>query len=130
MLKQRAAELPAPIQMCDALSRNVPKLPAGVEILLANCLAHGRRQFVEVAANFPDECRYVLEMLGQVYGHDAEAREQALTPEQRLQFHQQRSGPVMEQLHHWLEAQLAEERRSRTPGSARRSRTCCGTGGP
>jgi hypothetical protein len=26
--------------MCDALSRNVPKLPAGVEILLANCLAH------------------------------------------------------------------------------------------
>jgi hypothetical protein len=26
--------------MCDALSSNVPKLPAGVEILLANCLAH------------------------------------------------------------------------------------------
>ena len=82
--------------MCDALSRNVPKLPAGVEILLANCLAHGRRQFVEVAANFPDECRYVLEMLGQVYGHDAEARERGLTPEQRLQFHQERSGPVMD----------------------------------
>jgi len=28
------------------------------------------RGFVEVAANFPDECRYLLEMLGQVYGHD------------------------------------------------------------
>jgi hypothetical protein len=40
VLKQRSAELPRPIQMCDALSRNVPKLPAGVEILLANCLAH------------------------------------------------------------------------------------------
>jgi transposase len=40
VLKQRAAELPAPIQMCDALSRNMPKLPGGVEILLANCLAH------------------------------------------------------------------------------------------
>jgi ABC-type antimicrobial peptide transport system permease subunit len=26
---------------------------------------------VEVAGNFPNECRYVLEMLGQVYGHDA-----------------------------------------------------------
>jgi hypothetical protein len=52
-------------EMCDALSRNVPKLSAGVEILLANCLAHGRRQFVEVAANFPDECRYGLEILGQ-----------------------------------------------------------------
>ena len=60
VLKRRAAELPAPIQMCDALSRNMPKLPGGVEILLANCLAHGRRQFVQVAANFPSECRYVF----------------------------------------------------------------------
>ena len=32
VLKQRARELPAPIQMCDALSRNTPKL-AGVEPL-------------------------------------------------------------------------------------------------
>jgi transposase len=40
VLAQRATELPAPIQMCDALSRNVPKLSAGVEVLLANCLAH------------------------------------------------------------------------------------------
>src|SRR2546421_3801610 len=87
VLRRRAAELPVPIQMCDALSRNVPKLPSGGEILLANCLAHGRRQFVEVAANFPAQCRYVLEMLGQVYGHDAEARGRGLTAEQRLRFH-------------------------------------------
>jgi hypothetical protein len=51
------------------------------------------RQFVEVAGNFPEECCYVLEMLGQVYGYDPEAREQAMTPVPRLQFHQQRSGP-------------------------------------
>jgi hypothetical protein len=58
VLKKRRAELPSPIQMCNALSSNVPKLPAGAEILLANCLAHGRRQFVDVADNFPGECRY------------------------------------------------------------------------
>jgi len=110
VLKQRTKQSSPPIQMCDALSRNVPKSPAGVEILLANCLAHGRRQFVEVAVNFPDECRYVLEMLGQVYGHDAEARESGLTPEERLRFHQERSGPVMDQLHGWLEAQFAERK--------------------
>ncbi len=108
VMKRRAAELPPPIQMCDALSRNVPKLPAGVEILMANCMAHGRRQFVEVAANFPGECRYVLETLGQVYGHDAEARE--LTAEERLRFHRERSGPVMDELHGWLEAQFAERK--------------------
>ena len=39
VLKQRARELAPPIQMCDALSRNTPKLE-GVQTLLANCLAH------------------------------------------------------------------------------------------
>jgi transposase len=110
VLKQRRAELPSPIQMCDALSRNVPRMSSGVEILLANCLAHGRRQFVEVADNFPHECRYVLEMIGQVYGYDAEARERSLTPDERLRLHQDRSAPVMDQLHEWLETQLAERR--------------------
>jgi transposase len=110
LLARRAAELPPPIQMCDALSRNVPKVGTGVEILLANCLAHGRRQFVEVAANFPDECRYVLEMLGRVYGNDAEARQHGLSPDQRLELHRQRSTPVMDELHTWLERQLAERK--------------------
>jgi transposase len=52
VLKQRARELPAPIQMSDALSHNSPKVE-GVEPLQANCLAHGRRQIVGVAGNFP-----------------------------------------------------------------------------
>ena len=98
-----------PIQMCDALSRNTPT-PEGVEPLLANCLAHGRRQFVEVAENFPEECRYVLETLGGVYHHDALAREQKLSPEERLRFHQEHSGPLMKELHEWMEAQLAEHK--------------------
>jgi transposase len=78
VLKQRARELPAPIQMCDALSRNTPK---GVETLIANCLAHGRRQVVEVVENFPEECRHVLETLRGVYHHDTLVREQKLSPE-------------------------------------------------
>jgi len=74
VLRQRARELPPPIQMCDALSRNTPKLE-GIKTLLANCLAHGRRQFVEVVENFPEECRYVLETLGDVYHNDTLALE-------------------------------------------------------
>jgi hypothetical protein len=110
VLRQRAAELSPPIQMSDALSRNVPKLASGVEILIANCLAHGRRQFVDIVQNFPAECRYVLEMLGRVYGFEAEVRERGLKGEGRLQFHQQHSGPVMAELHRWLETQLAEKK--------------------
>jgi transposase len=107
VLKQRAPELPAPIQMCDALSRNTPK---GVETLMANCLSHGRRQIVEVVENFPEECRYVLETLGGVYHYDALAREQELSAEQRLRFHQEHSGPLMNELHEWMETQLAEHK--------------------
>src|ERR1700682_1336280 len=77
VLRQRARELPAPIQMCDALSRNAPK---GVETLLANCLAHGGRQVVEVVDNFPEKCRYVLETLRGVYRNDSLARAQELSP--------------------------------------------------
>ncbi|HEY6272433.1 MAG TPA: IS66 family transposase [Terriglobales bacterium] len=108
VLRRRAHGLAAPVQMSDALSRNTSALPEGVEILLASCLAHGRRQFVEVAANFPQACRYVLEMLGRVYQYDADARAQKLSPQERLRFHQQHSQPVMDQLHDWMEAQFAQ----------------------
>jgi len=64
---------------------------------------------VEVVQNFP-ECRHVLEMLGEVYRYDAEARDGALTAEERLRFHQEHSGLVMEKLHGWLEAQFAERK--------------------
>jgi transposase len=107
VLKQRPTDLPPPIQMCDALSRNVPKSFA---TLLANCLTHGRRNFVEVTSSFPEECRFVLETLGEVYGYDDQARTQGLSPEQRLHFHQEHSGPVMEKLKVWLGAQFAERK--------------------
>jgi len=115
VLKRRAPGLPPLIQMCDALSRNAPKLSEGVKLLLANCLAHGRRQFVEIAANFPEQCRYVLETLGGVWYNDELAREQKLTSEERLTFHQQHSGPLMKSLKEWMEAQLA--RRQVEPNS-------------
>ena len=107
VLKHRVAGLAPPIQMCDALSRNSPKL---IETLLANCLAHGRRQFTEVAESFPDECRYVLESLGAVYGFDAEAKDRGLTAEERLEFHKTHSAPVMEELRQWMETQFAEHK--------------------
>jgi transposase len=110
VLKQRAAGLDAPIQMCDALSRNLPKLPKKLETIVGYCLAHARRHFVEVTPNFPQECRFVLESLGEVYGNDEVVRVQCLSPEQRLHFHQEHSGPVMEKLHIWLGVQFDERK--------------------
>jgi transposase len=107
VLKQRASELDRPIQMCDALSRNMPK---ELQTIVANCLAHGRRQFVDVAANFPDECLYVLTILRDVYKNDAEAKSREMSPEQRLAFHKARSKSKMEELKAWLTAQIKEKK--------------------
>jgi transposase len=106
VLAQRASQLPRPIQMCDALSRN---LPHELEVILANCLSHGRRYFVQAAANFPEECRYILEILGQVYHNDAIARQRAMTPDQRLKLHQSDSAPLMEEMKRWLDKQIDEK---------------------
>jgi transposase len=107
VLRRRVAELPPPIQMCDALSRN---LPGELKTILGNCLAHGRRQFVDEADRFPEECRHVLEMLAVVYHNDAIARQRNLSPQERLLFHQAESGPTLKELRGWLVRQLDERR--------------------
>jgi hypothetical protein len=89
--------------MCDPLSRN---MPAELRTIVANCLAHGRRQFTDVAECFPEPCRYVLEAFKVIYKNDDEARQQNMSPEARLRFHQAESGPVMEELQRWLNRQI------------------------
>lgn len=103
VLARRAATLTAPIQMCDALSRNVP---GELATIMSNCLAHARRRFVEVVNDFPDECRHLLEILREVYKHDAFARAQNMTAEERLRYHQKNSGPLMGRLKKWLRDQI------------------------
>lgn len=105
VLSKRAADLETPIQMCDALTRN---LPGELKTIVANCLAHGRRHFVDVADRFPDECRHVLEALAIVYKNDALARERQLSPQERLLLHQADSCPIMEDLHAWLVRQFED----------------------
>lgn len=107
LLAKRQGELPPPIQMCDALSRNMPQ---DLRVILANCLTHGRRNFVDVVAAFPSEVTYVLECLKKVYVTDAEAREQQLSPDERLRRHQEHSRPVMEELRRWLKQQFDDKK--------------------
>jgi len=106
LLKKRKSEIHPPIQMCDALSRNVPE---DFKTILANCLAHGRRQFVDVAESFPEECIYVLEILERVYRNDAMAKEKKMPADERLSFHQEKSAPLMTDLHNWFSQQFKEK---------------------
>jgi len=107
LLKQRQAELDSPIQMCDALSCNTSK---EFETILANCLTHGRRNFVDVAASFPEETAHVIDQIALVYKNDETVKEQNLSSQERLLFHQRKSGPVMKNLKEWLSQQIEQKK--------------------
>jgi hypothetical protein len=85
-------------------------MPEDLHTILANCLVHGRRNFIDVVEYFPDEVTYVVECLKQVYRIDAQAKQQQLSPEGRLRLHQAQSGPVMAELQRWLRTQFGERR--------------------
>ncbi len=80
ILDHRPSHLPAPIQMCDGLSRNEPES----ETIKANCNSHGRREFVDIAEHFPPECEQVLETLKLVYKNETDTITQNMSPDQRL----------------------------------------------
>lgn len=106
ILERRDPSLGPPIQMSDGLSRN---LPGDIPTLLANCLTHGRRQFVDVISSFPREVRHVLLELAKVYRLDARVRRWKLTAENRLRAHRKYSQPVMDALGEWLKALIEEK---------------------
>lgn len=107
VLRRRAADLPPPLQMCDALSRNYP---TEFQTIVGNCLTHGRRRFVDLRDRFFPECERVLNDLAVVYRADAEARERGDSPEERLRHHQAISGPVLQRLREWLDESVQERR--------------------
>ena len=104
LLNQRLAGMPKPIQMCDALAANTK---GDLGTIIAHCLTHARRKFVEVVNDFPEACRYLLETLGAVYKNDAVAKN--MSPAERMAFHQEHSGPLMAQLEQWLLVQFREK---------------------
>lgn len=106
LLAERHPDRGPPIQMSDALSRNISREFA---TLLANCMSHARRNFVDVAQSFPDECRHVIELLAKVYEHDARTKEEKMSPEERLEYHKAQSGPLMEDLREWMTMEFDEK---------------------
>ena len=107
ILAHRDPDLP-PIQwMSDALAANTPKQHKARTLNL-NCLVHGRRQFTDIDAFFPDECARIVDAIAKVYQHEAHCKDQPLTAAQRLAYHQAHSAPVMTDLKGWMQQQLED----------------------
>lgn len=107
VLKNRLSGLDPPIHMCDALSRNLPK---DFRTLLANCLTHARRNFVDVLDNFPEQSQFVIEILAKVYRNDQMTKDRKMSAQDRLTYHQIHSGTLMQELEQWLDDQLEKKK--------------------
>jgi len=51
-----------------------------------------------------------METLGAVYLHEAFCRQQGMSPEERLGYHQSHSGPLMKELEEWFREQFAKRK--------------------
>lgn len=100
LLGMREEALPVPIQVCDALSRNIPKDHSTQP---AYCNAHARRNFYEIASCWPKECVNVVSSFDLVFLNDKIAKEKSLTPQDRLTWHQERSAPIMDKMKAYCE---------------------------
>jgi transposase len=107
LLTKREPGRGKPLVMSDALSRNNAE---ETTLIRCHCLAHARRQFSNVADDFPAESGVVVNALKLIYEHDDAAREQDLSAQERLVYHQTYSAPVFTTLKSWLEQQTAERR--------------------
>jgi hypothetical protein len=108
---KRPDDLTEPIIMGDAANKNWSKK---FKKLIAKCLAHARRKFVDCEAAFRTECGSVLDMLAEVYHIDAQTK--GLTPQERLAYHQKHSQPIMDKLQLYINNLITVEKKE--PNSA------------
>ncbi len=100
LLAKRDTQLEQALQMCDALSHNVPE---SFKTILCNCLSHGFRKFDELKEFYPELCLTIIQWLGQVFQHDGASRALNHNNQERLAYHQKHSAPIMKQLKDHME---------------------------
>ena len=105
ILVHRPADMPAPIQMCDALSRNY----SGLATELTNCNSHARREFVLIIDQYPAECAFVLESYRRVYINEAYTKSANMPPGERLLYHQLHSLEPMNTMKAWMDRQMIDK---------------------
>jgi transposase len=101
LLKKRDANLSDVMQMCDALSRNIPTT---FKTILCNCLSHGFRKFDDLKEFYPEACIQIIELIADVYKN--EEKTVGFTKQQRFEYHQLHSATIMNQLHEYISHQL------------------------
>lgn len=102
LLIEREINLGKPIHMSDASSMNDVKTDTNK----GSCLTHIRRYFVECYSKYKADSTHFIAAISAVYAIDAETKK--LSKEDRLLVHQEKSGPIMAELHKWMTERLAQ----------------------
>ena len=104
ILELRDPEKDPIIQMCDALSANIPKKFATI---LCNCLSHGFRKFEELKDFYGEKCFIIMSLLSKVFENDANTRD--MNAQERLTYHQEHSQPIMDELEKYMKNLMSEK---------------------
>jgi hypothetical protein len=78
------------------------------DVVLAQCWAHTRRNFVEAEGAERDGCGQALDFIGELYRHEDSIRRKGLSGEAKLVYRAEYSKPVVEAFFVWLAKKFAE----------------------
>lgn len=99
------------IMVCDAMKAYKKLARDGPRLILAGCNAHARRKFVEIEANYPEECEEILDLYKALYRVEAKVPAGRLTGGEataRLdllrQLRNEESRPIMKEMRAWANA--------------------------
>ena len=107
VLDNRPKDMATPTQMCDASNNNSPKSHQTDE---ANCLAHLRRKFFEIAEIWPNYILPIITFLNTLFSNEREAMEQGLDKALIFNMHKKKSTPVMNSMKSYCEALINEKK--------------------
>lgn len=94
------------IQMCDALSHNIP---SNHETIVCNCLSHAFRKFEEIENFYPEICQSIMKWLAVPFKMDDISKQLEHDNQQRLLYHQEHSQSVMSEAKEYMEELLASK---------------------
>jgi len=88
---------------------DAPDAPGSYRVV--RCMAHARREFVDIESSFPIECKEILDLFRELYAVEREVpkdlpEDEALALRARLR--DEKSRPIVERMKTWLDETLAK----------------------
>ena len=101
----------AGILICDGYKAYASYAARCEALTFAQCWTHTRRQFVEARDDEPVLVDEMLDMIGVLYGNEKYIRKNNLSGDEKREYRQTHSGPVIDQIMQWVKQKLEEPSR-------------------